>query len=164
VTRQPALKSASHIDANRRSQKSRKLFIAEAITEKNIPRDLIFDLLKAKKLKKYWVTVAVPHVRNGKTYIQPTRKLQISEPELDKALREHQTSSNVGPFPSFLACSGRGRPGTLTRPGLDRPLIREPGFRVRELVVVTTLTDTPGYSKDAILDLFHDRWWPPPRG
>src|SRR5262249_45499809 len=39
-----------------------------------------------------------------------------------------------------------------------RKQIREPGFRVRELVVVTTLTDTQGYSKDAILDLFHDRW------
>ena len=39
-----------------------------------------------------------------------------------------------------------------------RAQIREPGFRVRELVVVTTLTDTQGYPKDAILDLFHDRW------
>src|SRR5439155_22426107 len=39
-----------------------------------------------------------------------------------------------------------------------RTQIREPGFRVRELVVVTTLTDVQGYPKDAILDLFHDRW------
>jgi len=39
-----------------------------------------------------------------------------------------------------------------------RTQIREPGFRVRELVVVTTLTDTQSYPKDAILDLFHDRW------
>jgi putative transposase len=39
-----------------------------------------------------------------------------------------------------------------------RAQIREPGFRVRELVVVTTLTDAQSYPKDAILDLFHDRW------
>ncbi len=36
--------------------------------------------------------------------------------------------------------------------------LREPGFRVKELVVVTTLTNTHGYAKDAILDLYHDRW------
>jgi hypothetical protein len=39
-----------------------------------------------------------------------------------------------------------------------RTQIREPGFRVQELVVVTTLTDAQGYAKDAILDLYHDRW------
>ncbi len=39
-----------------------------------------------------------------------------------------------------------------------RTQVREPGFRVKELVVVTTLTNTHGYAKDAILDLYHDRW------
>lgn len=39
-----------------------------------------------------------------------------------------------------------------------RKLVTTPGFRVRELVVVTTLTDAKLYAKDAILDLYHDRW------
>src|SRR5260370_8886867 len=55
----------------------------------------------------------------------------------------------------------KGTDGHLARAltwGEVRTQIREPGFRVRELVVVTTLTDVQDYPKDAILDLFHDRW------
>jgi DDE family transposase len=39
-----------------------------------------------------------------------------------------------------------------------RKFVAEPGFRVKELVVVTTLTDAERYSKDVILDLYHQRW------
>jgi len=36
--------------------------------------------------------------------------------------------------------------------------VRRPGYRVRELVVVTTLCDCSRYSKAEVLDLYHERW------
>lgn len=36
--------------------------------------------------------------------------------------------------------------------------VREPGFRVESLVVVTTLTDATKYTKDDIGELYHQRW------
>ena len=39
-----------------------------------------------------------------------------------------------------------------------RTAVRQPGYRVRELVVVTTLCDAVAYSKDEITDLYHERW------
>ena len=36
--------------------------------------------------------------------------------------------------------------------------VQRPGYRVRELTVVTTLCDADQYAKDAILDLYHERW------
>src|SRR5215472_16890270 len=62
--------------------------------------------------------------------------------------------------PDLLCQDKKRRAFIITCPhcGSVRKQIREPGYRVRELVVVTTLTDTQGYPKDAILDLFHDRW------
>jgi putative transposase len=39
-----------------------------------------------------------------------------------------------------------------------RTQVQRPGYRVRELTVVTTLCDADQYAKDAILDLYHERW------
>jgi hypothetical protein len=36
--------------------------------------------------------------------------------------------------------------------------VRRPGYRVRELVVATTLCDARRYRKEAVLDLYHERW------
>jgi len=36
--------------------------------------------------------------------------------------------------------------------------VRRPGYRVRELVVATTLCDASRYSKEEVLDLYHERW------
>jgi hypothetical protein len=36
--------------------------------------------------------------------------------------------------------------------------IEQPGFRTRSLVVATTLTNAKKYPKDAIADLYHERW------
>lgn len=48
-------------------------------------------------------------------------------------------------------------PDSLTLRAL-RAKITQPGFRVKELVVVTTLTDVKRYTKDALVDLYHKRW------
>jgi hypothetical protein len=39
-----------------------------------------------------------------------------------------------------------------------RTIITKPGCRVKELVVVTSLRDHETYTKDEILDLYHERW------
>ena len=39
-----------------------------------------------------------------------------------------------------------------------RTRIATPGCRVRELVVVTSLCDAHAYSKEEVLDLYHERW------
>jgi len=39
-----------------------------------------------------------------------------------------------------------------------RTQVRQPGYRVRELVVVTTLCDADSYGKDEVTDLYHERW------
>ena len=39
-----------------------------------------------------------------------------------------------------------------------RKFIATPGCRARELVIATTITDAEHYSKDDLLDLYHDRW------
>lgn len=39
-----------------------------------------------------------------------------------------------------------------------RKHVTTPGFRVKELVVVTTLLDPAQYSKEAVLDLYQQRW------
>lgn len=39
-----------------------------------------------------------------------------------------------------------------------RAQVCQPGYRVRELVVVTTLIDADRYSKDDLTDLYHQRW------
>jgi hypothetical protein len=39
-----------------------------------------------------------------------------------------------------------------------RTQVRQRGYRVRELVVVTTLADAQQYSKDELTDLYHERW------
>jgi hypothetical protein len=39
-----------------------------------------------------------------------------------------------------------------------RTKVTTPGYRVKELVVVTTLRDHETYTKDEILDLYHERW------
>ena len=36
--------------------------------------------------------------------------------------------------------------------------VRQPGFRVESLIVVTTLTDAAQYPKDDIAELYHQRW------
>lgn len=36
--------------------------------------------------------------------------------------------------------------------------ISQPGFRVEEFIVITTLTDARAYSKDDIAELYHQRW------
>jgi putative transposase len=36
--------------------------------------------------------------------------------------------------------------------------VHQPGFRVKSLVVVTTLTDAEHYTKDDIAELYHQRW------
>ena len=36
--------------------------------------------------------------------------------------------------------------------------VGRPGYRVRELVVATTLCDASRYSKEEVLDLYHERW------
>ena len=36
--------------------------------------------------------------------------------------------------------------------------VHQPGFRVEEFVVVTTLTDAEEYSKDDVAELYHQRW------
>jgi putative transposase len=39
-----------------------------------------------------------------------------------------------------------------------RTQVRQPGYRVRELVVVTTLLDAQRYGKEELTDLYHERW------
>lgn len=39
-----------------------------------------------------------------------------------------------------------------------RTRVTKPGFRVKELVVVTTLTDDASYPSADVLDLYHERW------
>jgi predicted RNA-binding Zn ribbon-like protein len=39
-----------------------------------------------------------------------------------------------------------------------RTTITSPGCRVKELIVVTTMCDHDSYSRDDILDLYHERW------
>jgi Transposase DDE domain len=39
-----------------------------------------------------------------------------------------------------------------------RTQVSQPGFRIDELIVVTTLLDAAGYPKDDITDLYHERW------
>jgi IS4 transposase len=39
-----------------------------------------------------------------------------------------------------------------------RTVVTTPGCRVKELIVVTTLCDDGTYSKEEILDLYHERW------
>jgi putative transposase len=36
--------------------------------------------------------------------------------------------------------------------------VKQPGFRVEELLVVTTLTDAQQYTKDDVAELYHQRW------
>jgi hypothetical protein len=48
-------------------------------------------------------------------------------------------------------------PTTLTLRQVD-VIVEEPGFRVKSLVVVTTLTDTKTYSRDDIAELYLQRW------
>jgi hypothetical protein len=48
-------------------------------------------------------------------------------------------------------------PGTLTVREM-RTQVRTPGFRVKELIVVTTLGDAEEYSREEITDLYHERW------
>jgi hypothetical protein len=48
-------------------------------------------------------------------------------------------------------------PATLTVREL-RAQVGQPGFRIEELVVVTTLRDAAHYTKDDITDLYHERW------
>ncbi len=39
-----------------------------------------------------------------------------------------------------------------------RTFVDTPGYRAQELVIVTTMTDGDTYTKDDLLDLYHDRW------
>lgn len=39
-----------------------------------------------------------------------------------------------------------------------RAAVTTPGFRTKELVIVTTLTDAEAYPKDEIAELYHERW------
>jgi hypothetical protein len=39
-----------------------------------------------------------------------------------------------------------------------RMQVHEPGYRVEELTVVTTLLDAAAYPKEDIMDLYHERW------
>jgi DDE family transposase len=48
-------------------------------------------------------------------------------------------------------------PATLTVREI-RTQVRRPGYRVRELTVVTTLCDAEDYPKEDVLDLYHERW------
>jgi hypothetical protein len=48
-------------------------------------------------------------------------------------------------------------PETLTIREL-RTAVLEPGYRPKELVVATTMTDADAYSRDELLDLYHERW------
>jgi putative transposase len=50
-----------------------------------------------------------------------------------------------------------GMPKTLTVREV-RTQVQTPGFRVEELVVVTTLLDAEEYSREEITDLYHERW------
>jgi hypothetical protein len=48
-------------------------------------------------------------------------------------------------------------PATLTVRE-QRTFVTEPGFRVDELVVATTMTDAAIYSSADLLDLYYERW------
>jgi putative transposase len=48
-------------------------------------------------------------------------------------------------------------PATLTVREMQTQ-VRRPGYRVRELTVVTTLCDAEQYPKEDVLDLYHERW------
>jgi hypothetical protein len=39
-----------------------------------------------------------------------------------------------------------------------RVTVEQPGFRVNELVLVTTLLDAEGYTKEEVAHLFLQRW------
>lgn len=60
--------------------------------------------------------------------------------------------------PGWLdAASYAALPQTLTVREV-RTQVNRPGYRVKELVVVTTLTDGAAYTKDELTDLYHERW------
>jgi len=60
--------------------------------------------------------------------------------------------------PAWLdAATYAALPMTLTVREL-RSRISRPGFRIRELVVVTTLGDAAVYPKEDLIDLYHERW------
>jgi len=48
-------------------------------------------------------------------------------------------------------------PDTLTIREV-RTAVTEPGFRTKEIIVATTMLDADCYSRDDILDLYHERW------
>jgi hypothetical protein len=39
-----------------------------------------------------------------------------------------------------------------------RTVVAKPGYRIKELVIVTTLLDADDYPKDDLTDLYHERW------
>jgi hypothetical protein len=51
----------------------------------------------------------------------------------------------------------RALPDTVTVREL-RVSVRRPGYRVRELIVATTLVDERRYAKEVIAELYHERW------
>jgi hypothetical protein len=71
---------------------------------------------------------------------------------------DHVVSWRRPPRPDWMSAEEYAAvPETLEVREL-RVAVTTPGFRTKELVIVTTLTDATAYPKDEIAELYHERW------
>ena len=100
----------------------------------------------------------------------------LQEHGVDVVMRLHQRRQvdfrrgrRFGPDDHLVAWSKPERPDWMDQETYDRmparlvvrevrTQVRRPGYRVHELVVVTTLCDAARYSPEDLTDLYHERW------
>jgi Transposase DDE domain len=100
----------------------------------------------------------------------------LQEHGIEVVFRQHQLRQmdfrrgrRLGPDDHLVSWHKPQRPRWMSQEVYDRlpatvavrevrTEVRQPGYRVRELVVVTTLADAQQYSKQDLTDLYHERW------
>jgi putative transposase len=100
----------------------------------------------------------------------------LQEHGVEVVFRQHQLRQvdfrrgrRLGPDDHLVSWHKPQRPSWMSQAVYDslpatlavrevRTQVRQRGYRVRELVVVTTLADAGQYSKDELTDLYHERW------